>query len=553
MNGAEGPPVASPARAERDRSERRLRALSEIGRVGVAPPRQDAPRRILLAAMAAMEADSASLGVWDEAARLLRVRYNVGELADWEEPEPADEAYEADQSTWLAEMSDGLLGAVLNLDDPDLADDDREYLELLGKHSSISVPILYAGSWWGELFIARNTDRQAFTESDLEWSTAVAAQLGAALETLDHLSRIGRLAQTDPLTGLANRRALDEWLDLATVELRENQQPIGLVVCDLNGLKTINDQQGHDAGDRALVHFSQLLLKAQGSLQGSIVARLGGDEFCLAVSGSDVTRLHDSAVEICRDGWNSLPYGIACGMVSTAESIGPIDNAARLFRLADAAQYRAKRTRSDVPVVAGRRLPPELAVPIVEPSDDVAPDRRLLRGRQEGGQSHLLEAALRALDQAASEAVSNRLGVVADLMTHHIDGVGWWLSFAASGADEMRTAEFAIYRAIPGITEDELKTELGSAFPLDTYPQTAAAMRGGGFTVNSSDLTADPAELAILDGLRATSVVAAGGTDPEGDRWLIEIFTDELSAAPAELPSALRLLVLAALHPPAQP
>lgn len=549
MSGTEHPPVAASVTIARARSERRLRALSEIGRASVAPPQSEAARRVLVAAMNAMDAQAGSLGVWDEEARLLRVRYNVGELAEWEEPEPVDEAYVADRTTWLAEMADGLLGAVLCLDDPDLAQDDRDYLVSLNKHSSISVPVLYAGNWWGELFVSRTAENSPFVEADLEWGTAVAAQVGAAMETLEHIRRIGRLAQTDPLTGLANRRALDEWLEAAAIQLRQQERPVGLIVCDLNGLKTINDQQGHDSGDRALVQFTGFLTQVQSALENSIVARLGGDEFCLAVAGPEVAKLEDAANTVCRLGWDALPYGIACGMVATTDAIGPIDNVGRLFRLADAAQYRAKRTRSKVPVIAGRALPPELAIPIVELSDSGSPDRRLLRGREDGVQGHLLEAALRALDQARTETVTTRLGLVADLITHHIDGLGWWISFAGCGSDSVKTVEYAIYREIPGIRGYELQHEELSVFPLSTYPQTETAMRGGSFSVHSSDLTADPAELAILDGLRATAVIAAGGTDTDGDRWLIEVFTDELSAAAPELSSMLRLLLLAALHP----
>ena len=63
--------------------------------------------------------------MWLPDRQVLRAVLNVGELAAWEEEEPADEVYEADQSTWLAGMADGLLGAALSLDDPTLAADDR--------------------------------------------------------------------------------------------------------------------------------------------------------------------------------------------------------------------------------------------------------------------------------------------------------------------------------------------------------------------------------------------------------------------------------------------
>lgn len=550
MDGTEQAPGAPSVRAGRDRSDERLRALSEIGAAATRAPQSEAIREVLLAAMRALGSQSASLGVWDKEARLLRIRYNVGELADWEVAEPIDETYAVDQDATLEVMSDGLIGEVYCVDDPELGDYDREFLESIGKRSSMTTPVLYAGDWWGQLFSARVPDEEPFTDADLDWGAAVAAQVGAALESIEHLSRMGRLAQTDPLTGLANRRALDEWLERAAVGLRVEQRPIGLAVCDVNGLKTINDEQGHDAGDRALVQFAEFLTQAQGELENTIVARLGGDEFCIAVAGPAVHSLEHAANEVCRKGWDALPYGIACGLVSTVERIGPIDNVGRLFRLADAAQYRAKRTESKVPVIAGRALPPELAVPIIETSETPSPDRRLLRGRGDGEQARLLAAALRALDQAATETISARLGLVADLVTHHIDGLGWWISFAAPDADAVRTAEFAIYRAIVGVRGDELQNDPGSSFLLSTYPQTALAMRGGSFIVHANDLTADPAELAILDGLGATSVVAAGGTDLEGDRWLVEVFSDGLSASPIELASTLRLLLLAALHPP---
>ena len=93
------------------------------------------------------------------------------------------------------------------------------------------------------------------------------------------------------MTGLANRRALDEWLETAMVEWREKSRPVGLVVCDFNGLKRINDEQGHDAGDRALVQFAKISSAIQQAFEGAMVARFGGDEFCFAMSGPQVPEL----------------------------------------------------------------------------------------------------------------------------------------------------------------------------------------------------------------------------------------------------------------------
>lgn len=537
------------ARQARARSEARLRALSDVGRAGVGLPKRQATKQIVLAAMRACDADSASLGVWLSERQVLRALLNVGDLAPWEEEEPEDEVYEADQSTWLAGMAEGVLGAVLSLADQTISLDDREYLVSLEKESSISVPLLYAGEWWGELFVARNAGRPPFVTADLDWISAVAAQVSAALESVDHAASVEQLAQTDSMTGLANRRALDRWLDDAMVQWRDHKVPIGLAVVDLNGLKRINDDQGHDAGDRVLRQLAHILFDASRRFEHSMAARLGGDEFCVAVSGRDADQLVEAATIACQAGWDLLPHGLACGVVVTSDAVGPVEQPGRLLRLADAAQYRAKRVQSRVPIVSGLPLPEEFAVSLMGEDEAVASDRRLFRGREPASLGGLTDAALRALDQANDEAPRTRLGMVSDLFTHHVDGLGWWLSLQVQGAEFLRTVDFSLYRRPPGLAPEDVVSEPSGEFSLDSYPQTRYALGGGGFLVTAADVMADPAELAILDGMGATAVVAAGGVDEHGDRWLVEVFMDELSTSAQEIAGVLRLLVLAALHP----
>src|SRR4051812_1149169 len=536
--GGSGLPAAD-TRRDRARGVARLRALSEVGRAGVGLSQSEGTKRILLAAMRASEADEASLGVWEAERQALKVRMNVGILAEWEEEEPADEVYEAYHSTWLAGIAEGQLGAVLCLDDPNLAPDDREYLESLHKHSSISVPLLYSGDWWGELFVARSAERPPFTLKDLDWVSAVAAQVSAALESVDHANRIEQLAQTDSMTGLANRRALDVWLNLAMDELRDNETPIGMAVVDLNGLKSINDDQGHDAGDRVLQQLAEILSHAARGLDRAIIARLGGDEFCIAALGIEADEIVAVAHDVCREGWELLPHGLACGVVATTDAIGAVDAPARLLRLADASQYRAKRMHARVPIVAGRPLPQGLSIPHSSDADDVVPDRRLFRGREEPSVGHLTDASLRALDQANDEPPRSRLGLVADLVTHHVDALGWWLSLVPSKSSSVRTVDFALYRRNPAIDPEELRTELAGEFDLNVYPQTQRALTGTSFMVMSTDVGADPAELAILDGLGATAVLAAGGHDEHEDGWLVEVFLDDLSTPSQDLAGVL--------------
>lgn len=130
---------------------------------------------------------------------------------------------------------------------------------------------------------------------------------------------------------------------------------VSLVVCDLNGLKQVNDTHGHAVGDRLLERFGSVLSLCGAMLPGALAARLGGDEFCLLSVGPTADEVVHAADELCvRAGELEMGEGVACGVASTGDPIGQVRSARRLFRLADAAQYRAKAARSPKPVVAGR-------------------------------------------------------------------------------------------------------------------------------------------------------------------------------------------------------
>ena len=156
---------------------------------------------------------------------------------------------------------------------------------------------------------------------------------------------------------------------------------MSLVVCDLNGLKRVNDSLGHEVGDRLLVGFGSVLSLCGAMLPGSLAARLGGDEFCLLAEGSSAMDVEKAAEALCtRARWLGLGDGVAVGVASTDAGAGPVRSARRLFRLADAAQYRAKAERSAKPVVAG---------PVVAELADSVPaavsERRSFRGRADPG------------------------------------------------------------------------------------------------------------------------------------------------------------------------
>jgi diguanylate cyclase (GGDEF)-like protein len=141
------------------------------------------------------------------------------------------------------------------------------------------------------------------------------------------------LARRDPLTGVANRRALLEALQ------REGERRVGLLMLDVDDFKRTNTLHGHPGGDRALVFVAQCLRAA--CREEDLAARLGGDEFALLARGIDEAGMEALAARLlagvrARDG-----VRISAGWV-----VGPAD-AEQLLAAADAALARAKRAGKD--------------------------------------------------------------------------------------------------------------------------------------------------------------------------------------------------------------
>jgi diguanylate cyclase (GGDEF)-like protein/PAS domain S-box-containing protein len=158
--------------------------------------------------------------------------------------------------------------------------------------------------------------------------------------------RMRREAETDPLTGLANRRALERTLDAALTRAVKRSRSVGVVMLDLDGFKAINDNHGHAAGDEALREVARRL---RGCVrERDLVARLGGDEFVLVLtdvggrSGAvqdAVARIQDALATPVQVNDISASLRAAIGV---AVFPGDGADAADLIAHADRAMYAAK-------------------------------------------------------------------------------------------------------------------------------------------------------------------------------------------------------------------
>lgn len=548
-------PVGHQPRLESARRENvatRLGALAEIARAAWAGSEADLLRQAAGSAREALGAASVSISRWDAELGQVRVLLNDGLLGPHETPEPVDEVYTAQTYAHLQVLADQLTGWTSNIDHGDQDEADVKLLSALGKHCSVGAPIPMDGRIWGELFLSRTADQPCFDDADIDLALVVAAQIGAALATADHLENVDRMAHTDPLTGLGNRRAVDEKLDIALSRHRSDRAEVSLIVCDLNGLKRINDEQGHDAGDRALVRFAAMLSAAAAGLPGALAARLGGDEFCIVAPDVAADRVVEAAHELCRLVLRSPLEGVSCGVASTEDDVGQVETGGRLFRLADAAQYRAKRSRATVPIVAGRGLPAGVAANQAARAPIAAGERRMFRGRDLSDTARLLRGGMSALDDARDRGVEDRLALVAEQVSEQCQPLGWWLSRADRGRSVVRTVRHAIHRD-PSRPGEEIDADIGSEYRLADYPQTAFALEGNVVALHAGDDGTDPAELAMLDGMGASTLLMAGVSDATGEGWLLEIIGDAMSAPMTDYELPLRALMALAALEAAQP
>lgn len=186
---------------------------------------------------------------------------------------------------------------------------------------------------------------------------ALLAVLGEWLrrQLLEHQivqDQLQALARTDSLTGLANRRALDEYLATAWARASREGSPLGLLLVDIDHFKTFNDTYGHQAGDACLRQVAEAV-KHCARRHGDMAARYGGEELALVLPGCDSNAVRALAEAACR---NVRELGIAHAESYTAPVVtisvggaslwpgrmGADEGPVSLVKLADLALYDAK-------------------------------------------------------------------------------------------------------------------------------------------------------------------------------------------------------------------
>ncbi len=173
--------------------------------------------------------------------------------------------------------------------------------------------------------------------------------------------KLARQAVTDALTGLANRKQLNQFSQGTVETARRHRRPLAVVLFDIDHFKLVNDQHGHLVGDQMLCDIAALLARAV--RQGDCLGRWGGEEFlliCPETRGEQALQLAERILAQAR----SLPLatGKPCTLSAGVAQLGAGDSVNDLLQRADEALYQAKTQGRDRACLAQRSEQPELAL-----------------------------------------------------------------------------------------------------------------------------------------------------------------------------------------------
>jgi diguanylate cyclase (GGDEF)-like protein len=220
----------------------------------------------------------------------------------------------------------------------------------------IAFPLRLGASDFGSLVLSA----PSFDADQVETAASLAAQVVVALENARLHRIVERQALVDSLTGLANRRSLEETLRVELARAARYGESVTIVLADLDDFKQVNDTYGHQAGDEVLKAFAATLRSTV--RESDVAGRWGGEEFALVLTGTDAlggARLAERARVTIEGREVAMPNG---DFVSVTASFGVASfpetaELGEVLAAADSALYAAKREGKNRVVVAAESVP----------------------------------------------------------------------------------------------------------------------------------------------------------------------------------------------------
>ncbi len=195
----------------------------------------------------------------------------------------------------------------------------------------------------GQFVVLRDITEKKNIQDEIQAANEILRVKLAEIETLQ--THLRERAIRDSLTGLFNRRYLDETLDREISRSRRENYEVSVMMIDIDHFKKLNDSFGHKAGDEALKTLADFLL--EGVRQGDIVCRYGGEEFIIILPGVRLSDAHTRAISICNK-FSKIIIKYTGQELRSTVSIGVASipqhgiNSDDIIRSADSAMYAAK-------------------------------------------------------------------------------------------------------------------------------------------------------------------------------------------------------------------
>lgn len=264
-------------------------------------------------------------------------------------PELQDQPFASDAPNALARLSAGepFVGLVHELPEPE-----RTLLGSQGILSVLILPIFSGAEFWGFIGFDDCVQATHWHPDEIALLRIVAETTGLAIERQQAEDELYLMAVRDSLTGLYNRRHLNQQLTSLVSQACREQLQFSLALLDIDWFKRINDAYGHPAGDQVLCHFARAL--ERGCRSYDLLGRYGGEEFLLAILHADADQLVQRLQQLrsvlqrspVRFQGRAIPVTFSAGIAGSAELQHPF-SADALIALADRRLYAAKQQGRD--------------------------------------------------------------------------------------------------------------------------------------------------------------------------------------------------------------
>jgi diguanylate cyclase (GGDEF)-like protein/PAS domain S-box-containing protein len=232
----------------------------------------------------------------------------------------------------------------------------RNVYDMLQLHAVADFPILIDDQCLGVLAVGRDKPDYEFTPDQIQFGRFFANLTALVLSNAQLREALHEQSIRDPLTGLFNRRYMEESLKREVSRVTRQLQPLGIVMIDIDRFKRFNDTHGHAAGDALLQGISQFL---QSHIRGEDIAcRYGGEEFILIMPNASLEAAQQRAEDLRQEakhlkvpiaGQSDHSVTLSIGMAIYPEHGHTME---AVLHAADAALYRAKQEGRDRVVIA---------------------------------------------------------------------------------------------------------------------------------------------------------------------------------------------------------